>query len=194
MSSVWHIHRKAHDNAQELRHGDHDTNSPEADDEARHQQLWGYSIKAHHIDHRSSSHEVMDAKMVKVMSDCLERFEDEVNTYQIIMYVSLGLSFVNLIVLRVGGCGTTNPLAMAGVQVFMGLAKIATSALLLGPFAITCPSGCDCGDISSVNTWYPYLLFVIAGLWFLRAFRFFKLHQEQQVASAVQATSLIPVV
>ena len=121
------------------------------------------------------------------MNPCL----DEISTYQTVSFAGLGLTFLNIIAIRIAlplmmgrrritrGIPSQLFLNRAALfLVFSGLTKICIGVILL---TVLYPSDCE-----GVFLYYPYLVLVLGFLWLLRSYGFHKLAVELSRNPAAQ--------
>ena len=119
------------------------------------------------------------------MSDlaCEEQWLNEWSQYNLQTYAVLGLTFVNIIVIRLffgyGRAGwSTAPwkyTRVAQISGALGCAKIIGGIYLLSSVP-KCPEGCICS--ATYVGWYPYLAIFLGVLWNLRALSWYKAGQR----------------
>lgn len=90
---------------------------------------------------------------------CYNRYQAEVDTFETLLFTSLGLTAFNIIASRMLVARQSSALKLAYYHVSTGLVKL---CLAIGLFATipTCPSGCNCvgGHVSPAVALIPLAL------------------------------------
>lgn len=96
-------------------------------------------------------------------SDCQSQLQSSVNLYWGVVGASLGLTFLNLIVVRIclRNYNRRNPQVAAKIHFGAGGIKILLGILILTVFHPTCPSGCTCYEYSGIAPSYAYGMIVL---------------------------------
>jgi hypothetical protein len=126
---------------------------------------------------------------------CVKRWEQELNVFRSVVYVSLALTIMNIIIslLILKKHFVRNP--RLGYRYYFCLASI---KLLLGMSLLTvlwpsCPYGCGergGGSFCNVNSHYylyPYIVMAIGLTWMFRGYKYYRIHQVQ--ASSLSSSS-----
>lgn len=123
---------------------------------------------------------------------CVERLEQELHTFQSVVYFSLALTFVNFIIsllvlakrfVRNPKCGYRYYFGIASIKLFLSIALLT----FLWP---SCPYGC--GDFCQVGNHvylYPIIVLAISINWMFRGYQFYKIHQAHQAAREASASA-----
>ena len=114
---------------------------------------------------------------------CTARWNDEVQRFETLLYVSLALTLGNIVVSRVLIAKGWSPIKLAYYHGATGSVKVLLAICILATIP-TCPSGCFCygGHVSPIVALIPLLI----GLrWLARAYTYYKASQ----ATAANTTS-----
>merc|ERR1712196_281041 len=104
----------------------------------------------------------------------VQTYDNAVNSYLAVSYAAVGLTVVNFVIMRCYLFKNFRTLPTQTIRGFvlleyvLAMVKVAAGALLLSVFYPRCPSDCSCRSFVPI---YPYLCFVIAGLWVMNVMR-----------------------
>lgn len=122
---------------------------------------------------------------------CVTALRQEIGRYQVVVGVSLSLTFLSIILIAVYREQMVARPCFAS-RLYYGLSafKILLGILLLTAFSPTCPAGCSCG-VYHPSYMYPIVVLFLGLVWAKRAKKFADMYvddeaQQQQSAELVQ--------
>mmetsp|Transcript_17099 Transcript_17099/g.24713 ORF Transcript_17099/g.24713 Transcript_17099/m.24713 type:complete len:142 (+) Transcript_17099:96-521(+) len=117
---------------------------------------------------------------------CESEFQAEVATYNLVVYISLGLTLLSYMV-GVGCKESFIEKPALGFKIFGALSviKLIIAILLFTSLTPTCPDGCRCSG--SPPYFYAIIVTIVSFVWAMRAYTFYSLDQNAKSGGASSA-------
>ena len=117
---------------------------------------------------------VNDGSGTSLYGTCLQEFQDEINRFNLVVILSLGLTAANILLYHVvlQSKFASSPQTAAKFFYITGSIKVLIGLSLWTFLLPTCPNNCDtyCGGVQP-HTFYPMIAVIIGIVWIKRGYK-----------------------